>query len=284
MCWDVGREREVATQESVRDRHSSDLERLQGDLAGRARPGVAERDDAAGDTDEVDTDRHRRSVALVPSVSGGVILREVSRRYLPIWKVEPILSIMENTATPTPDEAAATLADAEASRTLLARRLVLPSFFFLSIGTAIAVQIATSALGIADLSDDGVWGQAGWLMVGGLLTFAAVATIQLMRFRTLNGLWLGGFASRVVGGTAAAASVSYVLTFGAAIGAALAAAWWLMVLCSLAGGLAYAMSGRRWVRIYRGQPAAHARGESVAWLAAVGALAVTGLVLLVVGR
>jgi hypothetical protein len=192
---------------------------------------------------------------------------------------------MENMGgSPTPDEAAAALADAEASRTEMAGRLVVPSFFSISMGTAIAVQIATTALGVADLGHRGVWHPAGWLMAGGLVALAAVATIQLVRFRRLNGLWLGGFASRVVGGTAAAASVSYVLTFGAAIWAAFAGAWWLVGLSSLAGGVAYAMSGRRWVRIYRGEPAAHARGESVAQLAALGAVAVAGLVSLMIGR
>ena len=192
---------------------------------------------------------------------------------------------MENMGgLPTPDEAAAALADAEASRTLLAGRLVVPSYFYISLGTAIAVQIGTTALGVADVGHRGVWHEAGWLMAGGLVALAAVATIQLIRFRRLNGLWLGGFASRVVGGTAAAASVSYVLTFGAAIWAAFAGAWWLVGLSSLAGGLTYAMSGRRWVRIYRGEPAAHARGESAAWLAVAATLALAGLVLLMVGR
>ena len=192
---------------------------------------------------------------------------------------------MENMGiSPTPDEAAAALADAEASRTSLAHRLVVPPFFFTSIGTAVAVQIATTALGVADLGHRGVWGTGAWLMATGLVAFAAVAAIQLIRFRRLNGLWLGGFASRVVGGTAAAASVSYVLTLGTAIWAAFAGAWWWVALSSLAGGVAYAMSGRRWVRIYRGEPAAHARGESVAQLAAVGALALAALVFLMVGR
>ncbi|RYV52824.1 hypothetical protein [Pengzhenrongella frigida] len=186
--------------------------------------------------------------------------------------------------SPTPEEAAAALAGAEASRTSLARRLVVPSFFSISIGTAIAVQIATTAVGVADVGHRGVWNPAGWLMASGLVALAAVATIQLIRFRRLNGLWLGGFASRVVGGTAAAASLSYALTFGAAIWAAFAGAWWLVGLCSVVGGMAYAMSGRRWVRIYRGEPAAHARGESAAWLAAVGVLALAGLVFLMIGR
>jgi hypothetical protein len=80
-----------------------------------------------------------------------------------------------------------------------------------------------------------------------------------------------------------AASVSYVLTLGTAIWAAFEAEWWLVAVCSLAGGMAYAMSGRRWVRTYRGEPAAHARGESAAWLAALGVLTLAGLVFLVIG-
>jgi hypothetical protein len=192
---------------------------------------------------------------------------------------------MENlSGSPTPEEAAAALVDAEASRASLARRLVLPSFFYTSIGAAITVQIATAAIGVADVGHRGVWNPAGLLIASGLVPVAAVATIQLIRFRRVNGLWLGGFASRVVGGTAAAASLSYALTFGAAIWAAFAGAWWLVALCSLVGGMAYALSGRRWVRLYRGEPAAHAQGESVAWLATLGVLAIAGLAFLMIGR
>jgi hypothetical protein len=191
---------------------------------------------------------------------------------------------MENmSGPPTPEEAATALADAEASRTTLARQLVIPSYFYLSIGTAIAVQIATTAVGLADIDHQALWQRTVWLVLAGWVAFAAVAAIQLIRFRRLNGLWLGGFASRVVGGTAMAASLSYMLTLGAAIWAAFDAAWWLVAVCSLAGGVAYAMSGRRWVRIYRGEPATHARGESAAWLAALGVLALAGLVFLMIG-
>ena len=138
---------------------------------------------------------------------------------------------MENmSGSPTPQEAAAALADAEESRTTLARRLVVPSCFYISIGTAIAVQIATTALGLADVDDQALWQRTVWLVAAGWVVFAAVAAIQLIRFRRLNGVWLGGFASRVVGGTAVAASVSYVLTLGTAIWAAFEAAWWLVAV------------------------------------------------------
>jgi hypothetical protein len=198
---------------------------------------------------------------------------------LPCWKVTAILSNMENMiGLPTPEEASNALTDAEASRLLLARSIALPSFFYGSIGTAIATQIATTAIGLANA---GAW--ARWLLLAGVVAFAMVAGIQLTRFRRLNGVWLGGFASRVVFGAAAAASTSYALAATAAILAAFAGRWWLVATCSLAGGVAYALSGRRWVRIYRAEPATHSRGESAAWLAALCLLAVAGLVLLVIG-
>src|SRR5690242_21868232 len=93
--------------------------------------------------------------------------------------------------------------------------------------------------------------------------------VQLARFRRLNGVRLGGFVSRVVLGSATGASVSYPLALGAAIWAAYGGRWWLVALWSSVGGAAYALSGRWWMRAYRGDPAVHARGESLAWLALV---------------
>ena len=46
------------------------------------------------------------------------------------------------------------------------------------------------------------------------------------------------------------------------------------------GGAAYALSGGRWMRSYRGDPAAYARGESLARLALMTAAAIGGLVML----
>jgi hypothetical protein len=186
---------------------------------------------------------------------------------------------MENrVGVPSPEDAAAALADAENSRAHLAGALVLPSFFYGSIGAAVAIQIATTSLGVADL---GNW--ARWLLVAGLVAFAVVAGTQLVRFRRSNGVWVGGLASRVVAGTETIASVSYGLALGGAIWAALDGIWWLVALTSLAGGLAYALSGRRWVRSYRAEPAEHSRGESAAWLAVLVVAVVAGLVLLVIG-
>ena len=131
-------------------------------------------------------------------------------------------------------------------------------------------------------ADIGGW--AGWLLPAGVAVFPLVAGVEVARFRRLTGVWLGGLASRVVDGSATAASASYVLSLGAAVWAAFAHAWWLVVFCAAAGGMAYACSGRRWLRTYRAGPAAHGRGESAAVLAVLAILAVAGLVLLLVGR
>jgi hypothetical protein len=175
---------------------------------------------------------------------------------------------------PTAAEASAALSDAEASRAALARGIAMPSWLFSSIGAAIAAQIATTAVGFG--------AGAPWLVIVGLLPFVAVAGVQLVRFRRLNGVWLGGFASRVVLGTGTIASVSCTAALGAAIWAAYGSRWWLVALCSLAGGGAYVYSGRRWLRTYRAEPAVHGRGESAAWLAALSVAAVAGLALLLI--
>lgn len=175
---------------------------------------------------------------------------------------------------PTRAEATAALREAEASRAAIADGVGTPSWFFTSIAVAISVQIATTAVGLGD-------GPA-WLLVAGLAFFAAVAGAQLVRFRRRNGVWLGGFASRVVLGTGTAASSSYIIALGAAAWAGLEEEWLLVLLCALGGGVAYALSGLRWLRGYRAQPVARARGESAAWLALGGAVALAGLALLLI--
>lgn len=177
---------------------------------------------------------------------------------------------------PTRDEAAAALAAAEASRAALAERIVIPPWLFGSLGAAIAVQIASTAVGLGD-------GPA-WVLVAGLAVFAAIGGAQLVRFRRVNGLWLGGFASRVVLGTGTVASVSYGLALGAALWAALDGRWWLVAVAAVGEGVVYALAGRRWVRSYRAEPGTHGRGESAAWLALVAVAALAGLALLVAGR
>ena len=175
---------------------------------------------------------------------------------------------------PTRAEASAALLDAEASRAAFAGGIVVPSWFFTSMGAAIAVQTATLAVGLG----------AGviWVLEAGLAVWLAVAGVQLARFRRLNGVWLAGFASRVVLGCGIPASVSYTAGLVGALWAAYGDRWWLVGLWSLAGGAAYAFSGRRWMRAYRVDPERHGRGESAAWLVAIALAAVTGLALLLI--
>src|SRR4051795_8200734 len=118
-----------------------------------------------------------------------------------------MLSAMETSeSSPTPDEAAAALLDAGSARDQLSHRLTLPSWFHSSIGLAIVVQTATLAVGVADQSSAGIG-----LAVAGLVPFVLVAVVQLVRFRRLNGVWVGGLASRVVFGSDAAASTAHFL-------------------------------------------------------------------------
>lgn len=179
---------------------------------------------------------------------------------------------------PTPDEAAAALLDAGSARDQLSHGLTLPSWFHTSIGLAVVVQTATLAVGVADQSSAGIG-----LAVAGLVPFVLVAVVQLVRFRRLNGVWVGGLASRVVFGSDAAASTVHLLAMGAAIWAAFEERWWLVGLCAIAGGVGYAFCGVRWMRSYRGDPAAHSRGESVLLLVALIVPLFAGAVLLLVG-
>ena len=184
---------------------------------------------------------------------------------------------MENEpGTPTPQEAATAIADAEAGRALLADHIVVPPLFFATIGAAVAIQIGTTAAGLAGAGESPLW-----LLAAGFAVFLAVAAVQLARFRRLNGVWLGGMVSRVVGGTAAAASTSYVAALAAAVWAAFAGVWWLVPLTAAAGGVAYGLSGRSWMRKYRSEPAAHSRGESAVVVTVCVVLTLAGLILLV---
>jgi len=105
-------------------------------------------------------------------------------------------------------------------------------------------------------------------------------TADNQRFRRLNGVWVGGLASRVVFGGDAAASTAHFLAMGAAIWAAFEERWWLVGLCAIAGGAGYALCGVRWMRSYRSDPAAHSRGESVLLLVILVVPVLAGAVLL----
>jgi hypothetical protein len=191
-----------------------------------------------------------------------------------------MLSAMESTERPFgSSEARAAIADAESARARLASGLRLPSFFHGSVGVSIAVQIATSATGIAAQE---TWGIV--LLCGGLVVYALVPAVQLARFRRLNGAWVGGLASQVLLGTVGLASLFYLAAFGLATWAALVGADWLVPIAAVAGGAAYTWSGRRWWRRYQGSPAENSRGENAVVLAVAGVLALVFLIVLVAAR
>jgi len=162
---------------------------------------------------------------------------------------------------------------------MLVERITTPSWFFTSIGAAIACQIASSAAGVGATSPATLAA-----LVAGIVALAAVAGVQLARFRRLNGVWVGGFLSRVVLGTGSLASASYAVASVAAILAAFDARWWLVAIWSTIGGAAYALSGRHWLRVYRAEPARHAQAESVVWLALMTVTALASLALLLIYR
>jgi hypothetical protein len=85
----------------------------------------------------------------------------------------------------------------------------------------------------------------------------------------------------VVFGGDVTASTAHFLAMGAAIWAAFEERWWLVGLCAIAGGVGYALCGVRWMRSYRGNPAAHSRGESVLLLVILIVPLLAGAVLLV---
>jgi hypothetical protein len=178
-----------------------------------------------------------------------------------------------------PSDPAGELAAADNARQRLAAGLRLPSWFHISLGAAIAVQIGTAAYGIEKQSG------AGLLVVGaGCLVFLAVAVVLVARFRRLNGVGVAGLTQRAVLGTSSPSSLVHLAAMGAAIWAAFEGQPWLAGLASVAGGAGYAASAHLWWRGYLGDPTGHVRGESRATLLGLAVTAVALLVLLVALR
>jgi len=177
-----------------------------------------------------------------------------------------------------PSDPAAELAAAETARQRLAGSLRTPSWFYTSLGVAVALQIGLTAYG---LSDDASGPRLIAIGVGALV-FAAVAAVLWYRFRRLNGVRVGGLFSRALMGTSNRSVLAETLGLGAAVWAAMVGHWWLAVLASIAGGVGYAVSARLWWRDYQRDPAAHARGDSRATTVVIGLAAVVGLVALLV--
>jgi hypothetical protein len=179
-----------------------------------------------------------------------------------------------------PRDAGAELARADALRDHLAGALRLPGWFHESIGAAVAVQIGVTAFALSRSSSPTAATVA--LLLGGVAVFVVVAAVQLQRFRRLNGVWVGGLASQAVLGTSTLSSVVYAASLAGAGWAALAGLWWLATIATVAGGIGYAVSGRRWWAAYLRHPEQHARGESTAYVVGVVVLCLLGLAVLLV--
>jgi hypothetical protein len=180
---------------------------------------------------------------------------------------------MENSHDgPSSHEAAAALRQAEISRATLAHAIVSPPSLFVSLGAAVAVQIAAAALGLGT-------GEV-WIVVAGAALLVVVAGGHVFRFAAVNGVWLGGFVGRVVLGTGTGASLAYAVPLAVAIWSGYGARSWLVAVCAVAGGAAYAFCGWRWMRDYRDRPEHLGRGESTLWLVGLDLAAIGGLVAL----
>jgi hypothetical protein len=184
---------------------------------------------------------------------------------------------MESSERPAHD--LTSLRDAEQARDELAASVTLPPGHDLAIGAAVAVQVATTAVG---LFVDETWARG--TLAAGLVFFGVVAAAQLWRFTRLNGVRVRGFAGKVIFGSAVTASAGYAVAAAVAYVAAARGLWWLTGVAAACGGVVYVLSGRRWLRAYRQEPDRLGAGESTLWLALAATLAVAGLVLLVLER
>lgn len=186
-----------------------------------------------------------------------------------------MLSAMESMSVPPPDPTA-DLAAAQVARGRLTDSLRLPSLFHASIGMAVAAQIAGVAYSV-----EAQGGRGLAALVVGCAIFLAVAGVQLARFRSLNGVRVGGLFSRAVMGTATNSSLVYGASLAGAVLAATGGYWWAVAAACVAGGVGYAASGHSWWSAYLDHPETHARAESRLTLVIVGAVALVGLLVLV---
>lgn len=195
-----------------------------------------------------------------------------------MWKVRRTLSDMESSSSAAgPDDVRAELAAADLARERLSGRLRLPEGLLPVLGGAIAIQIGTAAVGIAEQTT------AGMALVGaGMAVLLAVAGWALVRFRTINGVRVDGFASQVVLGAGTTATCAYALGFVAATWAAFEAVSWLVVVAAVVGGVGYALGARQWWQAFQVDPASRAPGASPKVLALLAAGACVGLAVLVV--
>ena len=184
-----------------------------------------------------------------------------------------------NPGRQAPDDPRSVLDVADEARRRLAAGLRLPAGLFPALAVAVAAQIGTASVGIAQQTAAGVA-----LLLAGLAVFLLVAAFALRQFRRINGVRIDGLGSQIVLGTGTTSTLAYLGALAAGTWAAFESLWWLVAAAAVAGGVGYAFGVRQWWHAYRHDPVAHASGASPRLLAALAVLACLGLaVLLVVG-
>lgn len=174
-----------------------------------------------------------------------------------------------------PNDARLALHEADEARDRLTGGVRLPAGLYPVLATAVAVQLATAAYGISRQTTAGLV-----VLLAGLAVFLLVAGILLHRFRQLNGVRVDGLTSRLVLGTGALATTSYLGALAAAVWAGFGEHWLLVGVLSLIGGSGYALGVREWWRSYRDAPTTSTAGASPLLLAVLALVACAGLVAL----
>jgi hypothetical protein len=189
-----------------------------------------------------------------------------------------MLSNMESSPLPNPEDPTSALAAADRARDRLAAGLRLPRGLFPALAVAIAIQVGLAAYGIAAQTKAGVA-----VALAGAAVFLGLAALILVRFRRVNGVRVDGLASAIILGAGTPSTLVYLATFAAATWAAFESLWWLVVIAALLGGVGYAFSAFRWWRSYQHDPVERAGGASPRMLALLALAAGVGFVVLMAG-
>lgn len=137
---------------------------------------------------------------------------------------------------------------AEQARSELARGLVVPRGYDLTLGAGVAALVAVVAVSRVI----GAW-WATALLAAVALVFGAAGALQVRRFRELNGAWISGLRS---GRTRVATALAVIAITAGFLGATVAAGagrWLLVAVIAVASGLAYGAASRWWMHIYRSE-------------------------------
>lgn len=147
------------------------------------------------------------------------------------------------------EAAALDLASIEQARREFAGSLVVPRGYDLTAGTAAGLNVAAVGL---------VFGvEPTWRVIVGivLLVIALIALgWSVRRFRRANGAWVSGLrAGATFPTTLVGAAIQCVLGFAAAMAAVAAGWWWLGLVLAPVQLLAFVVTSRRWMAVYRAE-------------------------------